>query len=264
MTAEEDQQEESEMVDNSATENAEGEAPKKPKRSKPRRQSGTAVAFQKRNSVRKLPERTTSSHLVERKGKNKLEALQGGPKTDRRGSQGAIKAANSAMRAARGVPGKRGVSRAASSQNAPRRPGRDVAPGKKSTPARSSSTHSLKQVKKGQGAEPTLSGADLLNLRNAQKADNADADSVQSDLESTYTMDSINLRKSQIHTAGDDDDLAQQLRDAGLEDEYDDASGSVSTLQSTEDGLMTDFEALADVDVEDENPGEVVAIEEDK
>ena len=180
---------------------------KKKKRSKPRRQSGTAVAFQKRTSVRKLPERTTSSHLVERKGKNQLEALQAGPagRQDRRGSQGAIKAATSAMRAARGVPASRGVSRAASSQQAPRRPDRTVAPGKKSVPARSSSTHSLKQFRKGQGQEPTLTGADLLNLRKAQKADNTDCDSVQSDLESTYTMDSINLRKSQIHHRDDDD-----------------------------------------------------------
>ena len=297
MTAEDEQVQDGEMVDNSATENGEegggGDAPKKQKRSKPRRQSGTAVAFQKRTSVRKLPERTTSSHLVERKGKNQLQALQGVPKQDRRGSQGAIKAANSAMRAARGVPKERGVSRAASSQQAPRRPGRDVAPGKKSVPARSSSSHSMKQFRKGQGTEPTLTGADLLNLRKAQKADNTDADSVQSDLESTYTMDSINLRKSQIHR-GDDEgelvllgswqrswffslglanelnpfpstELAQQLRDAGLEDEYDDdGSESVSTLQSTEDGIMTDFEALADVEVEDENPGQVIAIEDDK
>ena len=213
MSAEEEQQEgemgdgsmvDNSMVDNSANEN--GDAPKKQKRSKPRRQSGTAVAFQKRTSVRKLPERTTSSHLVERKGRaNQLEALQGGPKQDRRGSQGAIKAANSAMRAARGVPKERGVSRAASSQQAPRRPDRAVAPGKKKTPARSSSTHSLKQFRKGQGQEPTLTGADLLNLRKAKQADNTDADSVQSDVESTYTMDSINLRKSQIHRGGDDD-----------------------------------------------------------
>ena len=132
MTAEDEQVQDGEMVDNSATENGEegggGDAPKKQKRSKPRRQSGTAVAFQKRTSVRKLPERTTSSHLVERKGKNQLQALQGVPKQDRRGSQGAIKAANSAMRAARGVPKERGVSRAASSQQAPRRPDRDVRP----------------------------------------------------------------------------------------------------------------------------------------
>lgn len=265
MTAEEEH-EESEMADTSANENEEGgaEPPKKQKRSKPRRQSGTAVAFQKRASVRKLPERTTSSHLVERKGKNQLQALQEGPRQDRRGSQGAIKAANSAMRAARGVPKERGVSRAASSQQAPRRPDRTVAPGKKSVPARSSSTHSLKQVRRGQGQEPTLTGADLLNLRKAQKADSTDCDSVQSDLESTYTMDSINLRKSQIHKH-DDEELAQQLKDAGLEDEYDDeASESVSTLQSTEDEIMTNFEALADVEVEDENPGEVIAIEDDK
>jgi hypothetical protein len=178
---------------------------KKQKRSKPRRQSGTAVAFQKRASIRKTPERTTSSHLVERKGKNPLEALQGGTKPDRRGSQGAIKAATSAMRAARGVPTSRGVSRAASSQQAPKRPDRAVAPGKKSVPARSSSTHSLKQVRKGAGTEPTLTGADLLNLRKAQKADIPDDCSVQSDLESTYTMDSINLRKSQIIHAHDDE-----------------------------------------------------------
>lgn len=261
MTAEED---DNEMVDNSASENNGTDAPNsKKKRSKPRRQSGTAVAFQKRTSVRKLPERTTSSHLVERKGKNTLQALQlPETKPDRRGSQGAIKAANSALRAARGVPKDRGVSRAASSQQAPRRPDRAVAPGKKSVPARSSSTHSLKQFRKGQGHEPSLTGTDLLNLRKAQKADNTDCDSVQSDVESTYTMDSINLRKSQIHSH--DDDLADALRDAGLEDEYDDASESVSTLQSTEDDLMTDFEALADVEVEDENPGEAVAIEDDK
>jgi hypothetical protein len=180
---------------------------KKQKRSKPRRQSGTAVAFQKRASIRKTPERTTSSHLVERKGKNALEALQGqqgGPKQDRRGSQGAIKAATSAMRAARGVPTNRGVPRAASSQQAPKRPARDVAPGKKSTPARSSSTHALKQVRKVGGQEPTLTGADLLSLRKAQKADIPDDFSVQSDVESTYTMDSINLRKSQIHHHDDD------------------------------------------------------------
>lgn len=257
------EQEESEMADTS--ENADdGDAPKKQKRSKPRRQSGTAVAFQKRASVRKLPERTTSSHLVERKGdkrENQLEALQGGPKQSRRGSQGAIKAANSALRAARGVPKSRGVNRAASSQQAPRRPGRDVAPGKKSTPARSSSTHSLKQARKGQG-QPTLTGADLLNLRKAQKADNTDGDSVQSDLESTYTMDSINLRKTQMDHL-DDEELAKQFGDAGLEDEYDDASDSVSTLQSTDDGMVTDFEALADVEVEDEGQGEAIAIEED-
>lgn len=292
MTAEED---DNEMVDNSASENNGTDAPNsKKKRSKPRRQSGTAVAFQKRTSVRKLPERTTSSHLVERKGKNTLQALQlPETKPDRRGSQGAIKAANSALRAARGVPKDRGVSRAASSQQAPRRPDRAVAPGKKSVPARSSSTHSLKQFRKGQGHEPSLTGTDLLNLRKAQKADNTDCDSVQSDVESTYTMDSINLRKSQIHSHDDGEcsvvqtykevglcskdgaltyhfsvfvllDLADALRDAGLEDEYDDASESVSTLQSTEDDLMTDFEALADVEVEDENPGEAVAIEDDK
>ena len=151
--------------------------------------------------MRKLPERTTSSHLVERKGerKNQLQALTGGPRQDRRGSATAIKAATSAMRAARGVPGKRGVSRAASSQQAPRRPGRDVAP-KKKTPARSSSSHALKAVKRDGSEMPTITGADLLNLRRAQKADNNYDDcSVQSDVESTYTMDSINLRKSQIH-----------------------------------------------------------------
>jgi hypothetical protein len=53
------------------------------------------------------------------------------------------------------------------------------------------------------------------------------------------------------------------MRDAGVDDEYDDdGSGSVSTLQSTEDGIMTDFEALADVEVEDEGRGELV-IEDD-
>ena len=56
-------------------------------------------------------------------------------------------------------------------------------------------------------------------------------------------------------------DLAQQLKDAGLEDEYDEISESVSTLQSTEDGI-TDFEALADVEVE--APADMVAIEDDK
>jgi len=183
------------------------DSPKKGKRSKPRRQSGTAVAFQKRAGVRKIPERTTSNHLVERKGRgNELKALTGVAKLqDRRGSQGAIKAATSAMRAARGVPSNRGVSRAASSQQAPRRPDRTVAPGRKKVPARSNSSHGLKEMrKKGQGTEPTLSGADLLNLRKAQKADsdaqeNCDGDSVQSDVDSTYTMDSINLRKSQIY-----------------------------------------------------------------
>lgn len=177
--------------------------PKNPKqkRAKPRRQSGTAVAFQKRSGVRNLPERTTSNHLVERKGRpDDLAALVGPTKQDRRGSQGQIKKATSAMRAARGVPTTRGVSRAASSQQAPRRPDRAVAPAKKSVPARSSSTHSLKQFRKDRTTEePTLTGADLLNLRKAQKADLTDADSVQSDMESTYTMDSINLRKSQIH-----------------------------------------------------------------
>jgi hypothetical protein len=198
------------MVDHSASEN--GEGGKKQKRSKPRRQSGTAVAFQKRTSVRKLPERTTSSHLVERKGKNSLaDLVPGEKKPDRRGSQGAIKAANSALRAARGVPKERGVSRAASSQQAPRRPDRAVAPGKKSVPARSSSSHSLKQFRRGQGQEPTLTGADLLNLRKAQKADVNDCDSVQSDVESTYTMDSINLRKSQIKHGDDDGELPMNL-----------------------------------------------------
>ncbi|CAB9516882.1 expressed unknown protein [Seminavis robusta] len=249
-------------MDASADHDGDGDGKKK-KRSKPRRQSGTAVAFQKRTSVRKLPERTTSSHLVERKGKNQLAALTPPNRQDRRGSQGAIKAATSALRAARGVPASRGVSRASSSQQAPRRPDRAVAPGKKTVPARSSSTHALKATKKGAGQEPTLTGADLLNLRKAQKADNTDADSVQSDLESTYTMDSINLRKSQIHR-DDDEDLARQLRDAGLDDDYEnDGSDSVSTLQSTEDGIMTDFEALADVEVEDEGQGEVV-IDDDK
>ena len=195
MTAED----ESESADVADDEAGGDDAPKKQKRSKPRRQSGTAVAFQKRASVRKLPERTTSSHLVERKGKNQLEALTGAPKQDRRGSATAIKAATSAMRAARGVPGKRGVSRAASSQQAPRRPDRAVAPGKKKTPARSSSSHALKAVKRDGSDMPTITGADLLNLRKAQKADDNDDCSVQSDLESTYTMDSINLRKSQIH-----------------------------------------------------------------
>ena len=55
-------------------------------------------------------------------------------------------------------------------------------------------------------------------------------------------------------------DLAQQLKDAGLEDEYDDMSESVSTLQSTEEGIVTDFEALADVEVEEGT--EAVAIED--
>lgn len=176
--------------------------PQKPtqKRAKARRQSGTAVAFQKRSSVRNLPERTTSSHKVERKGKNDLADLMPPSKPDRRGSHGEIKKATSAMRAARGVPTSRGVSRATSSQNAPRRPDRAVAPVQKKVPARSSSTHSLKPFRKDRTTEvPTLTGADLLNLRTAQKADMTDADSVQSDMESTYTMDSINLRKSQIH-----------------------------------------------------------------
>ena len=58
-------------------------------------------------------------------------------------------------------------------------------------------------------------------------------------------------------------DLAQQLKDAGLDDEYEDEiSESVSTLQSEEEDIITDFEALADVEVEG---GEVVAaIEGDK
>jgi hypothetical protein len=53
------------------------------------------------------------------------------------------------------------------------------------------------------------------------------------------------------------------MRDAELDSEYDDAAGSesVSTLQSTEDGIVTDFEALADVEVE-EGHGELV-IEDD-
>jgi hypothetical protein len=145
--------------------------------------------------------------LVERKGKNDLQELVGPAKPDRRGSQGQIKKATSAMRAARGVPASRGVSRAASSQQAPRRPDRTLAPAKKSAPARSNSTHSLKQFRKDRTTEtPTLSGADLLNLRKAQKADLTDADSVQSDMDSTYTMDSINLRKSQIHHEHADED----------------------------------------------------------
>jgi len=211
MTADGEEDHDGEMPD-ASDQGADGEGRHeddgKKKRSKPRRQSGTAAAFQKRSSVRKLPERTTSSHLVERKAgaDNPLAALAGpAKKPDRRGSQGAIKSAASAMRAARGVPTERGVSRAASSQNAPRRPDRAVAPGKKKVPARSSSSHSLKQFRKGgAGQEPTLTGADLLNLRKAQRADNTDCDSVQSDVDSTYTMDSINLRKSQIHAHDDD------------------------------------------------------------
>ena len=57
-------------------------------------------------------------------------------------------------------------------------------------------------------------------------------------------------------------DLAQQLRDAGLEDDdldNNEESDSVSTLQSTEDGIMTDFEALADVEAED---GEAFAVQD--
>jgi hypothetical protein len=188
MTAQED----AEMQDDSHASN--GGDDKKQKRCKPRRQSGTAVAMQKRDAIRKAPERTTSSHLTERKGKSDLEAL-GALKPDRRGSQGAIKAATSALRAARGVPASRGVSRAASSQQAPERTG-----GRKKAPTRSSST---KQAR----AEdtPTLTGADLLHLRKATRADdNTDDASVQSDLESTYTLDSIYLRKSQIHHNDDE------------------------------------------------------------
>lgn len=173
---------------------------KKQKRCKPRRQSGTAVALQKRDAIRKAPERTTSSHLTERKGKSDLEALAGKQPSDRRGSQGAIKAAASALRAARGVPATRGVSRAASSQQAPQR----AAGGRKKAPTRSSST---KLVRPGEGQEPTLTGADLLHLRKATRADENDYNddaSVQSDLESTYTLDSIHLRKSQIHHHDDE------------------------------------------------------------
>ena len=36
----------------------------------------------------------------------------------------------------------------------------------------------------------------------------------------------------------------------------------MSTLQSTEDGIMTDFEALADVDGEGEEQGEAFAVED--
>jgi hypothetical protein len=58
------------------------------------------------------------------------------------------------------------------------------------------------------------------------------------------------------------------MRDAGLEDDSNNDNNendSVSTLQSTEeDGLMTDFEALADVDVPDEGHGEVVMEDDDK
>jgi hypothetical protein len=59
-------------------------------------------------------------------------------------------------------------------------------------------------------------------------------------------------------------ELAKLMRDAELDGEYDDDGGSesVSTLQSTEDGIVTDFEALADVEVE-EGHGELV-IEDDK
>ena len=54
------------------------------------------------------------------------------------------------------------------------------------------------------------------------------------------------------------------MRDAGLDDDYDDdGSDSVSTLQSTEDGIMTDFEALADVEVEDDGHGDLI-IEDNK
>lgn len=59
-------------------------------------------------------------------------------------------------------------------------------------------------------------------------------------------------------------DLAQKLRDAGIEDDLDDESDSVSTLETTEDGLMTDFEALADVEVEDATQDEVFAIQDEK
>ena len=58
-------------------------------------------------------------------------------------------------------------------------------------------------------------------------------------------------------------DLAQKLRDAGIEDDLDDESDSVSTLETTEDGLMTDFEALADVEVEDATQDEVFAIQDE-
>ena len=50
-----------------------------------------------------------------------------------------------------------------------------------------------------------------------------------------------------------------------MDDDLDDESESVSTLQSTEDGIMTDFEALADVEVEDDTQGhQVFAIEDEK
>lgn len=56
-------------------------------------------------------------------------------------------------------------------------------------------------------------------------------------------------------------DLAQQLHDADLDDDGSgDADDSVSTLQSTEDEVMTDFEALADVQVEDQ--GEAFQVED--
>jgi hypothetical protein len=192
MTAQED----TEMQDDSHASN--GGDDKKQKRCKPRRQSGTAAALQKRDAIRKAPERTTSSHLTERKGKSDLEALGALSKTDRRGSQGAIKAATSALRAARGVPASRGVSRATSSQQAPQRTG-----GRKKAPTRSSST----KMARGDDT-PTLTGADLLHLRKATRADdNTDDASVQSDLESTYTLDSIRLRKSQIHHHDDEGEL---------------------------------------------------------
>lgn len=59
------------------------------------------------------------------------------------------------------------------------------------------------------------------------------------------------------------------MRDAGLEDDSNDNDDddSVSTLQSTEeDGIMTDFEALADVqlDGQDEGHTEVIMEGDDK
>lgn len=261
MTAEEKDTEmaaeEQENPENPGGEDDGGKGGKK-KRAKARRQSGTAVAFQKRTSVRNTPERTTSSHLTERKHRRgtgpgaglegmvpdgkKAEILNKNP--DRRGSQGAIKAATSAMRAARGVPAARGVGRAASSTNAPRRPDRAVAPVRRKTPARSSSSHGLKPVKRGDRTSetPILTGADLLNLRRAQEADNkdhaggdgGDGGSVGSDdVESTYTMDSINLRKSQIvhdhelEGDHDNDDDAEEIVDEEIA-----SVGSFGTLDS--------------------------------
>jgi hypothetical protein len=207
MTAQED----AEMQDDShASASSSVGDDKKQKRCKPRRQSGTAVALQKRDAIRKAPERTTSSHLTERKGKSDLEALAGKQQADRRGTQGSIKAATSALRAARGVPASRGVSRAASSQQAPQRAAGASGAGRRKAPTRSSST---KIVRPGDSEEPTLTGADLLHLRKATRADdNNDDASVQSDLESTYTLDSIYLRKSQIHHHDDEGQLSTKTK----------------------------------------------------